>query len=115
MASYASIDDYISSLPAERQPVVERVRGVIHATVPGAGETIKYQMPTFTLDGRSLVHVAAWKDHLGLYPLPADEGSFGAELARYSTGKGTASFPYAEPIPYDLIARVVARLVVERG
>lgn len=115
MVSYADIDAYIAALTPEVAPVVQRIRSEIHQVVPGAGEAIKYQMPTITLDGRSLVHFAAWKTHIGLYPLPADDGPLAPELAPYSTGRGTASFPYATPIPYDLIARVAARLVAERG
>jgi uncharacterized protein YdhG (YjbR/CyaY superfamily) len=92
---------------------MEEIRRAIRAAVPEAGERISYQMPTITLDGRALVHVAAWKHHIGLYPLPSVEGAL-AELAPYSTGRGTAQFPLSEPIPYDLIARVAATLADHR-
>ncbi len=115
MVSSASIDDYITGLTPERQLVVEQIQAAIHARIPGAGETIKYEMPTITLAGRSLVHFAAWQHHVGLYPLPVGEAELATELAPYATGKGTATFTYAQPIPYDLIARAVQQLAHERG
>jgi uncharacterized protein YdhG (YjbR/CyaY superfamily) len=108
----ASVDDYVRALPAEVQPVLEEIRRVIRASVPTSEETIKYAMPTFVLDGRSLVHVAAWKRHIGLYPLPVTAP---AEIAPYDTGRGTARFPLDQPVPYELIARLAARLAEERA
>ena len=67
---FATVDEYIDSLPDDVRPLMEGVRRSIHTVVPDIGETISYQMPTFTLDGKPLVHVAAWKKHIGLYPLP---------------------------------------------
>ena len=68
---FATVDEYIDALPDDVRPLMEGVRRSIHTVVPDIGETISYQMPTFTLDGKPLVHVAAWKKHIGLYPLPA--------------------------------------------
>ncbi|MDQ4039849.1 MAG: DUF1801 domain-containing protein [Actinomycetota bacterium] len=113
-AKFATIDEYISALPDDVAAIVEEIRRVIRAAVPDAGERISYQMPTMTLDGGSLVHFAAWKHHIGLYPLPAADDALTQDLAPYNTGKGTARFPLDQPIPYDLIARVAAQLVVQR-
>lgn len=113
-AKFATIDEYISALPDGVAAIVEEIRQAIHKAVPDAGERISYQMPAITLDGTSLVHFAAWKHHIGLYPLPAADDPLAKELAPYNTGKGTARFPLDEPIPYDLIARIAAQLVVQR-
>ncbi len=112
---FATVEDYLSSFPEDVRTILEDVRQAIHRAVPGAGETISYQMPTVTLGGKSLVHFAAWKHHIGLYPLPATEGALAEELAPYDTGKGTARFPLQEPIPYDLIERLAALLVKQRA
>jgi len=109
-----TIDDYIRSQPDDVQEMLTEIRRVIHRAVPGAGERISYQMPTITLDGSSLVHFAAWKHHIGLYPLPAADEQFQAELAPYNTGKGTARFPLDQPVPYDLIARIATGLAEQR-
>ena len=69
-------------------------------------EAIKYQIPTFVLNG-NLVHFAAFKNHIGLYPTPRGIEAFKAELSRYEGGKGTVRFPLDEPIPYELISRIV--------
>jgi Domain of unknown function (DU1801) len=72
---FATVDDYISSFPEDVQAVLEQVRRTIHSAVPRAGETIGYQIPTITLDGKYLVYFAGWKQHISLYPLPdMDEG-----------------------------------------
>ena len=66
-----SVDEYIASFPAEVQAVLEEVRRTIHAVVPGAGEKISYQIPTITLDGKSLLYFSGWKEHISDLPDPA--------------------------------------------
>jgi uncharacterized protein YdhG (YjbR/CyaY superfamily) len=111
---FASIDAYIRSFPEDVQVVLEEVRRRIHRAVPGAGETISYQIPTITLDGRYVVYFAAWKHHISVYPIPGGDEAFEREIAPYRAAKGTLKFPLAEPIPYDLIERVAARLAQQR-
>lgn len=110
----ATIDDYISSFPEDVQIVLDRVRRTIRNVVPEAGETISYKIPTITLDGKYLVYFAGWKHHISLYPLPTPDKALEQELAPYIAGKGTVKFPLREPIPYDLIERLVALLVKQR-
>jgi len=109
-----TVDEYLSALPAEVQVVLQELRRTIHDAVPGTGEKISYQMPTITLDGASIVHFAAWKHHIGLYPLPAVDGELQRRLAPYETGKGTARFPLDAELPYELVAQIVQRLAEER-
>jgi uncharacterized protein YdhG (YjbR/CyaY superfamily) len=105
---FATIDDYIGSFPEDVQPILEKVRRTIRSAVPAPGETISYEIPTITLNGRNLVHFAAWKHHVGLYPIPQADEAFEQELAPYRTAKSTVRFPLREPIPYALIERLVA-------
>lgn len=109
-----TIDEYISACPEDVQPLLEQVRRTIRVAVPDAGETISYGMPTITLDGRDLVSFAAWKHHIGLYPLPAVDDAFAQELAPYRAVKSTVRFPLGKPLPYELIARLVALRVAQR-
>jgi uncharacterized protein YdhG (YjbR/CyaY superfamily) len=111
---YASIDEYIASFPDDARAVLETVRRTAHGAVPDAGEKISYQMPTITRGGRNLVHFAAWKNHLSIYPVPAGDADFERDIAPYLSGKGTARFQFDEPIPYDLIGRLVALLAQTR-
>lgn len=114
MASqFRDVDEYINTYPEDVRTILERIRATIRESVPGVGETIKYQMPTMTLRGRSLVHFAAWKRHIGLYPLPIAYGALAEELAPYATPKGIAQFKFSEPVPYDLIGRAVAALAAQ--
>jgi uncharacterized protein YdhG (YjbR/CyaY superfamily) len=114
-AEIAGLDDYLATLPDHARAVMEELRRTIHTVVPGVGETIRYKMPTFTLDGLPLVHVAAWKKHVGLYPLPELDGPLSDEVAPYRGAKDAMKLPLCGPIPYELVGRVVAVLVERRS
>jgi len=101
-----NIDDYIAGFPLDVQKILQKVRATIKRAAPQADETISYQMPTFKLEG-NLVHFAAFKNHIGLYPTPSGTERFRKELSSYETGKGSIRFPLDKPIPYDLIAKIV--------
>jgi len=105
-AAPQTIDDYIAGFPADVQEILQKIRGIVHEVAPDAQETIKYQMPTFTLQG-NLVHFAAYQNHIGFYPIPTGIEAFKEELSLYKTGKGSVQFPLAQPIPYGLIERMV--------
>jgi uncharacterized protein YdhG (YjbR/CyaY superfamily) len=110
----ASVDEYVAALPEDAQLIVERIRATIRDVVPGVGEKISYAMPTFTLDGLPLVHVAAWKKHIGIYPLPELDGPLADEVAPYRGAKDAMHLPLREPVPFELVGRVVAELVDRR-
>jgi len=109
----SSIDDYIAKFPADTQRALAEVRGIIRAAAPEATETISYAIPTFDLNGHHLVHFAGYAKHVGLYPTPSGIDAFPEELARYRTAKGSAQFPLDEPMPADLIRRIVEFRVAE--
>ncbi len=111
---FETIGEYIASLPADVQPIIEQVRQTIREVAPDTGETISYNIPTFTLNGRNLIHIAAWKHHIALYPIPEGDESIELEIAPYRVGKGTLRFPLRQPVPFDLIERLVP-LYIERN
>ena len=100
------IEGYISQFPANVQAILEKVRATIHRAAPEAEETISYMMPSFRQHG-ILVHFAAWKGHIGLYPPISGNKALEKAVARYAGPKGNLQFPLDEAIPYDLIARIV--------
>jgi uncharacterized protein YdhG (YjbR/CyaY superfamily) len=106
------IDEYIEGFPKDVQEILEKIRMTIRKAAPDAGEAIKYQMPTFTLNG-NLVHFAAFKKHIGFYPAPRGIEAFKDELSAYEGGKGSVRFPLDEPIPFDLIGKIVEFRVQE--
>ena len=105
-AAPKNIDEYIAGFPQDVQEILQKIRMTIRKAAPDAEETIKYQMPTFTLKG-NLVHFAAFKKHIGLYPAPTGIEKFQNELAVYQGGKGSVRFPLDKPIPFDLISDIV--------
>jgi uncharacterized protein YdhG (YjbR/CyaY superfamily) len=100
------IDEYISKFPAEIQAILQEVRETIRRAAPEAKETISYMMPAFKQHG-ILVYFAAWAKHIGMYPPISGNKTLENAIARYAGPKGNLQFPLAEPIPYDLIERIV--------
>ncbi len=111
---FATIDEYIGACPEDVQGILQEVRRTIREAAPTAVETIAYRMPTLTLDGRNLIHFAAWKTYISLYPTPSGDPAFEQEIAPYRAAKSTVRFPLAKPIPYELIGRLVALRVEQR-
>ena len=107
-----NIDDYIAGFPDDVQVILQKIRMTIKKAAPNAEETIKYQMPTFTLQG-NLVHFGAFKKHIGFYPVPTGIEAFKDELSVYEGGKGSVKFPLDKPMPYDLISKIVQFRVQE--
>lgn len=108
-----SIDEYIAEFPQETREVLQELRTLIASQAPGANETIAYAIPTFDLNGKHLVHFAGFAKHVGFYPTPSGIEAFSEELSRYKTAKGSVQFPLAEPLPDDLIRRMVEFRVAE--
>lgn len=100
-----TIDTYIAEQPLEVQPLLQQVRRVIHEALPSAQERISWRMPTFW-QKHNIIHFAAFKNHLGLYPGPAAIEHFAEELEDYKTSKGAIQFPYEKKVPLELIAKI---------
>jgi len=111
---FRTIDEYIETFPKDVQPILEKVRQTIRKAAPKAVEAISYQMPTFKLNGKGLVYFAGYKSHIGFYPIPSGVEAFKKELSKYKQGKGSVQFPLAEPVPYDLVKRIVQFRVKEQ-
>ncbi len=107
-----NIDEYIAGFPPDVQEILEKMRLTIRKAVPEAEETIKYLIPTLTLQG-NLLSFAAYKKHIGLYPAPAGDEKFRDELSIYREGKSSVRFPLDKPIPFDLISKIVKFRVKE--
>ena len=108
-----SIDAYIAEFPPETQQVLQALRALIKATVPDATETISYAIPTFDLNGRHLVHFAGYQKHIGFYPGSSGAAAFKEAFKPYKSAKGSVQFPLDQPLPLDLIRRVVEFRVEE--
>jgi uncharacterized protein YdhG (YjbR/CyaY superfamily) len=107
-----TIDEYIAAFPPEVQSILKKIRSTIRKAAPGAQEKISYKIPAFTLDG-DLIYFAAFKKHIGVFPPVRGDEKLGKELSRYRGEKGNLRFPLGEPIPYELIARVVKARINE--
>jgi len=107
-----TIDDYISSFPKNIQDILEQIRQIIKESASKSEETISYGIPTFKLNG-NLVHFAAFKNHIGFYPTPSAIKLFKKELLPYKQAKGSVQFPLDNPIPFEIIKKIVKQRVKE--
>jgi len=107
------IDEYIADFPVDVQLLLQKVRTAIRKAAPKAEEAIKYQMPTFVLNG-NLIHFAGYKNHIGVYPGSRPVEEFKDELTRYETSKGTIRLPLDKPVPSGLITKIT-KFCVQRN
>lgn len=103
----SSIDEYIAGFPPETRKVLEEMRAIIRSAAPGATERISYGLGTFDLDGQPLAYFAGWKKHVSFYPAPSGVPEWQEALKPYKTSKATVQFPLGQPLPADLISKLV--------
>jgi uncharacterized protein YdhG (YjbR/CyaY superfamily) len=106
---FANIDDYLASVSPECKLILGEIRKLIQVKIPNAKETISYQMPAFKLS-RTFIYFAAFKKHIGIYPPVRGDKTLMDELLPYAGEKGNLKFPLDQPMPYELIGRVVVAL-----
>ncbi len=111
-ATAKNIDEYIARYPEHVQAILQQVRQTIHEAAPEAKEAISYQMPAFKLKG-NLVYFAAWKTHIGFYPPVSGDEELVKEVAIYRGEKGNLQFPLDQPMPLELITRIVKQRIKE--
>lgn len=112
MRAGGPIDEYINGYPGEVQELLKKMRQIINEAVPEGEEVIRYGMPTYRLKV-NLVHFAAYKKHIGFYPTPKVIEAFKKDLIDYRYSKGAVQFPLHQPVPWDLVRRMVKYRVKE--
>jgi uncharacterized protein YdhG (YjbR/CyaY superfamily) len=110
--TFKDIDEYIATQIPEVQTLLEQMRETIKKAAPEAEEVISYNMPAFKYH-KMLVYFAAYKNHIGFYATPTGHSEFEKELSVYKQGKGSVQFPLTQPLPLDLITRIVKFRVKE--
>lgn len=106
--TFNTVDEYIQSFPENVQQIMQTVRQLIHKTVPQVEESISYNMASFKFEGKELVYLAGWKQHLSLYPFSDAMGKAIPESALFKTsGRGTIQFPFDQELPSLLISKII--------
>ncbi|MHA6525118.1 DUF1801 domain-containing protein [Tessaracoccus sp. G1721] len=109
----STVDEYVTNVPAVARPMFDELRSLVRDALPRADEVFSYGIVGYKpVKGRARVFISGWKDHVAVYPIPADP-QLADELKAYTRGKGTLWFPLSDPLPRDLIRRVVAALVAD--
>jgi len=111
---FKTVDEYLSAFPASTKKFLQQVQKTIKQAAPDAEELISYNMPAFKLNGM-LVFYAGYDNHIGFYPTPSGIEAFKKELSGYKQAKGSVQFPLDEPMPLDLITRIVKYRVKENA
>lgn len=114
-ATPANIDEYIAAAAPEARPILKKIRRTIRIAAPGAQEVISYRMPAFKSSTGIIAYFAAFKNHIGLFPPVTGDARLLKAAAPYAGPKGNLKFPLDEPIPYDLIARIVKQRVKQNS
>ena len=104
---FTSISEYVSTLPENAQMAMGEIIATIKANVPDAEEHISYNMPAFKVNGEYFIHFSAWKNHIGMYPIPAGNEAFQKQIEPYRSAKSSLNFPLAQPMPIKLIEKVI--------
>ena len=103
-----TVADYLDHLPTSSRQVVEQIRSIIDEIVPEALHRISYGIPAACLGGRPILFYAAWKKHIGLYPIYSGPPDFEAVIGPYRYGKDTVRLPFGTPIPVDVVKTILA-------
>ena len=115
MTKTATVADYIAKTPPAARRALKQLRTAIKAAARGITERISYRVPAFELDGRCLLYIAAFKEHVSVYPVTSGMlARYSKAIAPYRAGKGTLRFPLDAPIPTDLVAKLAKVRVRER-
>jgi uncharacterized protein YdhG (YjbR/CyaY superfamily) len=110
-----TVAEYIAAAPPPARKQLRAIRATIRKAAPGITERISYRIPVFELDGRFLLYMAAFKEHVGVYPVTKGMvAKHGAAIAKYRKGKGTLRFSLDEPVPLALIGKLAKVRIGER-
>ena len=109
------VDKYIAAFPPDIQEILMKIRAIIKDTAGEAVESMTYGMPAYKTNGRPLVYFGCFKNHIGFYATPTGHEQFSSELSKYKHGKGSVQFLLNEPVPFDLIMRIVEFRVQENN
>lgn len=101
------VNEYIRQFPPEIAQLLQKMRELINLHAPNATESFAYGMPAYKTFGKPLIYYAAFSKHLGLYATPSGHEAFANELAGYKQGRGSVQFPFNQPIPFELIERIL--------
>src|SRR5690606_18414989 len=107
-----TFEEYFEGFDGDVVVKLQEMRQTISRAAPEASEVISYAIPTYVLNG-NLVHFAAFKNHLGFYPGPSGIEALKNELAGYKKAKGSVQFPLEQPLPLEIISRIVKFRVAE--
>ncbi len=103
----SDVDAYINQFSGEVKARLQQMRQLVRAEVPDAEESMSYGLPAYKLRGKPLVYFGGYEHHVGFYATPNGHEAFRAEFAKYKQGKGSVQFPNDQPLPIELVKRVV--------
>jgi uncharacterized protein YdhG (YjbR/CyaY superfamily) len=111
----ATVAEYLAQLPPHARKALRQIRSAIRKAAPGITERLSYRIPTFDLDGKYLLYMAAFKDHVSIYPATRSMmDAYGERLRPHRSGAGTLRFELGSRLPLGLITKLAKLRVQER-
>lgn len=115
MRNESTVAQYMADTPPAARRALKAIHTAIKSVAPGVTERISYGIPTFELDGKYLLYMAAFKEHVSVYPVTAGMvARYADDISKYRSGKGTLRFPLDKPLPVALIKKLAKVRVEER-
>ena len=115
MRNESTVARYIADTPPTARKALKAIRTAIKSVAPRMTERISYGIPTFELDGKYLLYMAAFKEHVSVYPVTSGMvARYGDQIAKFRSGKGTLRFPLDKPLPIPLIRKLAKARIEER-
>lgn len=105
--SQTLFDEYSATFSPIIQKLLQTIKNLVYELAPTAQEVMSYGIPTFDVAGKHLVHVAVFKNHLGIFPGSAAIAHFQRELQVYKISKGTIQLPLDKPVPQELLKKIL--------
>ncbi len=107
MTKISTVDEYLNQFTGDTRSRLDTMREIIRAEAPEAVESFSYGLVGYKLRGKPLVYFGGFAHHIGFYATPNGHTAFADDFAKYKQGKGSVQFPLDQPLPVDLIRRVV--------
>lgn len=109
-----TVDDYLDRLEEPKRSTLKALRHTILEVVPEAEEVISYRVPAFRVEGKIVAGFAAFKNHLSYLPFSGSIlGQLANELDDYTMTKGALHFPVDQPLPKDLVKKLIELRLAE--
>ncbi|MEP7356686.1 MAG: DUF1801 domain-containing protein [Anaerolineales bacterium] len=112
----ATVDEYLSEVPADRRPALQKLRELCRKHLTGFEESMVYGGPSYSRAGVVEVGFASQKQNLALYILRKDVlDAHRDEFGKLSVGKGVIRYRQPDQIDFALVRKLLVETRQSKG